>query len=179
MSRNPSIAENLYSPQAKHLINAHPHLDGRCEGGRATGLLIVPHQSLKGSMVHPLASKQRVEQTAPSPAPFPDLPCARVRPVAERFTLARIGKPIAVATGEDCPTIENRHTPPAPSHRTAKPDPLSPVVARRPLQHDGIFLIGPFSTALAGAVIENYPVRFGTDVDISHWLTVSRPLPTE
>jgi hypothetical protein len=43
--------------QAKHLIHAHPHLGAKRKVGRATGLLIIPRQSFKGSMVHPFASK--------------------------------------------------------------------------------------------------------------------------
>jgi hypothetical protein len=48
--------------------------------------------------------------------------------------LAGVGKSIAMATGEDFPTVENCHSPTATFRRTAKPDTLSPVVTRRPLQ---------------------------------------------
>jgi len=51
--------------QAEHLIHAHPHLGAKSKVGRATGFLIVPRQSLKGAMVHPLPSK--LEGRAGSP----------------------------------------------------------------------------------------------------------------
>ena len=59
LKREPSVCDPRSQPriQAKHLIHAHPHLGAKCKVGRATGLLIIPRQSLKRSMVHPLASK--------------------------------------------------------------------------------------------------------------------------
>jgi len=165
--------------QAKHLIHAHPHLGAKRKVGLATGLLVIPREFLKGAMVHPLASKQRVEQTAPSPAPFPNLPRARVRAASGRLMLARVCKLIAMATREDCSPIEDCHAPSAASSRTAKPDALTPVVAPRPLQQNGIFLCDPFLTRRTGPVLQNHPIIFRVNVNISHRLAIAGPPPIE
>jgi hypothetical protein len=95
-------------------------------------------------------------------------------PVAQR-----VSKPMTAATREDRPAIEDCHPSPTASRWTPKPDPLSPIVARRPLQHDGIVLICPFSAALSGPVIQNQPIIFRSDVNISNCLTIPRPPPTK
>ncbi len=55
-----------------------------------------------------------------------------------RFPLARIGQPVTVPTGEDGAAEENRHAPPAPACRAAKPHPPPAKVAERPFQSDGV-----------------------------------------
>lgn len=83
------------------------------------------------------------------------------------------------ATGENLVTVENRGTSSAPFNRAAKPNAFTSVVARSPLQEDGIILFGPFLVRLLSPINQNNSVTFGNDVYICYGLTVPRPPPIE
>ena len=103
-------------------------------------------------------------------------------PLMSRFLLARVGKPIAVAAGEQAPgTVQLGDAATAInsvcSHRTHKPWPLATETARRPGDGDPLLNIAPVLAIRAASVFQRHGMALGFDVDGRHPLAVPGPGP--
>jgi hypothetical protein len=89
-------------------------------------------------------------------------------PLMSRFLLARVGKPIAVAAGEQAPgTVQLGDAATAInsvcSHRTHKPWPLATETARRPGDGDPLLNIAPVLAIRAASVFQRHGMALGFD----------------
>src|SRR5690348_11311934 len=73
--------------------------------------------------------------------------------------------------------IQDRHAASTAAAGTTEPNPLPPEMASSELQAHRVFVTLPFSSALAGPIVQNHTVSFRPNLDGSHFLSVAGPLP--
>src|SRR5215213_3896641 len=104
------------------------------------GFVALPEQPRVGVVVHPFRLLgERLQRVGAAPEALPDLPRPPQGPVLLVLALALVAEVVAVPAQEILPRpVQDRYSlaAPNPVHhaQTDEPGPLSPEVARRPLQ---------------------------------------------
>src|SRR5215217_5172691 len=146
------------------------------------GLVVLPEQPHVGVVVHPLWTLwERLHRVGTPTQPLPDLLRPPQGSVIFVLALALVAEVVAVPTQEILPLpVQDRYPPPARNSRADEPGPLSPKVARRPLQGYRLHHFLPLTTwPAAVAVGEDYFVPVNEGTDGCHLLLRSPPTPRE
>jgi len=173
----PIAVENLSHTVQPLVQTPNPHRHARQRLGDPSVML--GFQACEGAPVHSLRFATRIIYDVWCPGqPLPDAVRSSDSAAVRGFPLALVGKIVAVAAGEDCTVVENRHASPASRRRTAKPWARSPEVARSPIQPHRVVLIFPLFPGATVTICEDHLARIRPHLDRGHGFTVAGPSPS-